>query len=536
MKRVLFSLMFVLLCAEVFAFRTPDTQPQNPFVVHVVKQGESISSILKRYQLPIDELIKTNPFIKAKGDVSLGDILHIPRKSMGDADDATIDRQIKVFVQQRDSMRNLQAAPAAAKTLVGADNFDYHNVLPKETLYSISRQYNLPIKDIVDANPEIAAGGLKEYTVIRIPRLYTKTQETKTRTVAAKEIVPFEVFDNQREKSECNVTLILPITGAKNPMEDGFIDLYRGFLLAADSMKRAGLSVNIDLFGVGRGIDRMGEVLQSSTLSRSNLIIGPVFDEQFSMVAPVAAQNGTPIVSPLLAITANQPNVFQVAPTDKTYYDKIRKFIAGKNVILYRSANDDAAFISAIERLTGGFSGSVTFNKLSKPESMYHLLSKDKENVFVVAAKDGLNIEMLLSKLVALRSAAYNYRISTLGSSEMGTTPKEKRGDFFKVDLRYITSSFQDRTNPQSMDFETKYARMFDALPSPFAYRGYEIGLMFLYEIYSQGFDIQRSMNDEVYQIIQATYNFVPQNPSSKLVNQEWLFVNYTPAYNILIE
>lgn len=525
---------------------------QNPFILHTAKQGESISSILKKYQLPLEDFLKANPYVKARWDISLGDILHIPRSAMGDATDQSIDLDIKEFLKQKEvALRGADKPQEPLQVTVvesGVPNsnpkniaYDNHNVLPKETLYSISKKYNVEINDIIEANPDIMSIGLKEYSVIRIPRKsFVKAAvvipSTTVNNNREKEVFPFEVFNNQYDKNQINISLLLPISSAKDKTEEGFVDLYRGFLLAMDSLKKEGLSTKIDLFGVGRGVDKLNEALNSRAFQNSNLIIGPVFNDQFNIVAPIASSRNIPIVSPLLQVTANNPFVFEVMPDNDTYYHKASDFLKDKNIILYTSVNDDNSFIADIERLIGGFDAKVGYEKLSKPESLIPFLSKEKQNVFIVAAKDNLNIEMLLSKIVALRATAYNHRISTFGSSNMGVIPKERRGDFFKVDLRYITSAFQDRTNEESLDFETKYINKFNLAPTPFSYRGFELGMIFVGGMFENGYDIQRTLDQELLKVIQAEYLFSQKDRNSKFVNQEWMLVNYSPSYNIVIE
>ena len=76
------------------------------------------------------------------------------------------------------------ASPAFADTLVPGDSigtevingktFILYKVEPKETLYSISNQYNLPVAELVKHNPETETG-LKIGAVLRIPLLAAKS-------------------------------------------------------------------------------------------------------------------------------------------------------------------------------------------------------------------------------------------------------------------------------------------------------------------------------------------------------------------------
>ena len=102
--------------------------------------------------------------------------------------------------------------------------------------------------------------------------------------------------------------------------------------------------------------------------------------------------------------------------------------------------------------------------------------------------------------------------------------------------MGYLTTSFQDRTNPASFKFETDYVRMFNLAPSAFSYRGYEIGMILLKELHDEKNNFMESLNDAFRQVIQVPYLFYRENNTTKLINQEWLLVNYTTDHSIIIE
>ena len=60
--------------------------------------------------------------------------------------------------------------------VVNGNRFLVHQVVAKETLYTISRRYQVPVKKLVSANPQ-AKDGLQTGSLLYIPRAIAKTKE-----------------------------------------------------------------------------------------------------------------------------------------------------------------------------------------------------------------------------------------------------------------------------------------------------------------------------------------------------------------------
>jgi len=102
--------------------------------VHIVQPGETLYSISKAYGVSQSDIAISNPDIYA--GLKVGQALKIPasvRETQSDVD------------------------------------FIYHIVKRKETLFGISRMYNVSIDDIVRLNPD-AKDGLKYSQTLRIPK------------------------------------------------------------------------------------------------------------------------------------------------------------------------------------------------------------------------------------------------------------------------------------------------------------------------------------------------------------------------------
>ncbi|WP_300567165.1 peptidoglycan endopeptidase [Flavobacterium sp.] len=153
-------------------------------IKHKVVQGESVYSIAKKYNVKPSDIFELNP--KSKKTLSLNTVLTVPNNNY------------------------------KAEEKSHGDAVVIHEVLPKETLYGISKKYKVTIDQIKAANPIIEVEGLKLGTKITIPGASdvaeVVTSPIKIEPVKeAKPVVkadvkpkaePVSTFDNQNEGEE----------------------------------------------------------------------------------------------------------------------------------------------------------------------------------------------------------------------------------------------------------------------------------------------------------------------------------------------
>jgi LysM repeat protein len=144
------------------------------FVTYKVQEGETIQSISKALSITPYDLLKLNPDIK--DNVAKDDVLIIPNK-------------------QYDPLVDLSVADLSGvgeKDII-VDKFIYHEVVAKETLYSIVKSFNVTSEELNKNNPFLRENGLKIGQVIRIPlsvndtELKAKEANTQPYLVKAKE-------------------------------------------------------------------------------------------------------------------------------------------------------------------------------------------------------------------------------------------------------------------------------------------------------------------------------------------------------------
>lgn len=146
-RRVRFIVsLFVLSSATLFS--------QENFKKHMIKKGETITSIAEKYEVNPSEIYKLNP--NSKNLLQLNSVIFIPSESPKTVSQNTKVKSVQTF------------------------NDTQHEVAAKETLYGIARQYGTTVKDLNNANPQLANSGLQIGQKIIIPISGKAEQSTAT--------------------------------------------------------------------------------------------------------------------------------------------------------------------------------------------------------------------------------------------------------------------------------------------------------------------------------------------------------------------
>jgi LysM repeat protein len=138
--------VFVLTLCSISVF----SQDKN--IKHSIVKGETISSIAEKYNVTATAIYKLNP--KAKKTLQLNQVLLIPNL---------------------DTKKTNEAVAIPSKTIE-----INHEVLSKETLYGIVKQYKTTTELLYKANPKLEEEGLKVGQTILVPTVGLTKKEIKS--------------------------------------------------------------------------------------------------------------------------------------------------------------------------------------------------------------------------------------------------------------------------------------------------------------------------------------------------------------------
>lgn len=316
-----------------------------PKAVHVVQPKQTLYGISKLYDISVDSLISMNP--DAVNGIRVGETLVLSY---------TENVEPQTAADRSKSKKQEENLPGT------------HIVKRKETLYSISKQYGVPIHELIENNPELKDGLKFGTTIIIFPEkvensaVYQPATDKeplsvdvidKVRSVVdsvpavihhdavAVEARTFDVFYaddviSGDTASTVKIVLFLPFMIENNEVRKSslkFVEFYRGILLALDDMKKAGISVEINTFDTQRSLEVLDSLLKLECLRSADVIIGPAYSNHLEPVLTFAKENNITAVVPFTSKIPEElyfPNLIQFNPSQEYFYKQVSSALVAK--------------------------------------------------------------------------------------------------------------------------------------------------------------------------------------------------------------
>ncbi len=170
MKRIIVTLSVILFTCTLYA--QPATKK------HVVKRGETITQIAKKYNTSNNVLFLLNP--EAVKGISRSQVLQVPitsevqHKVQAKETAYGISKQYNISIEDLYQLNpGLEEYGLKVKQILnitGADSFKNTIIVqPGETIYGIAAKNNTTVSELYEINPELRVGSLKEGQVIKLP-------------------------------------------------------------------------------------------------------------------------------------------------------------------------------------------------------------------------------------------------------------------------------------------------------------------------------------------------------------------------------
>ena len=514
---------------------------KKDYIVHKVKAGQTLYAIARDYNISVAQLREDNPSVNPQA-LSVGESLWIRRTAIGSSTEQQAQAEMAEYTD------NLNKATSD-------DGFDNHVVQPGETIYSLSRRYGITEAEFAQLND--VSQGLKAGAIIRIP----KAKEVEQEVVAEAENTPAQTtlnteitFQKLNDSQDLNIALMLPMNINSKP-NASYVEFYQGFLLGLDEIKQSGNgNTKLTVYNTAHDQLKVQQIVGSTMFEGTNLIVGPVYEDELNPVLQYAHKNSVPVVSPLANISAVQsPALYQLSPAPEKKYEKIGNLLDGGRDIylIYASSNDKEFEQEIIKELHGRPYSAYNYSFADQKstftprnaearaiESMDDILKSEKPCLFIVLANAETDVDRILgtissSKVALTDRSEPSAQYVVMGTSRWGRFNNIDHTSYFNNNVVMISTYHAKRDSKAVRDFDSRYIDAYGALPSLYAYRGYDTAMIFCAGMRG---DIEYNMLDKRYTPLQTTYKFVRGNAGERYVNQEWVRVNYNSDYTITIE
>ncbi len=426
------------------------------FTSYTVPPKQTLYSLGKEYGIPSDSIVKLNPEIIEQGGLKEGMVIRVPEK--------------------RDTSGD-----------VNTENFIFYEVKPKQNIFRLTQNLKISSEDLYRLNPDLK-NGLKAGMVLKLPKESTQYLEVKNALVLDKIslidsvdvsnrpklvfMLPFRldrIDMSNREKTEKQIK-----TRRDLALSFGF---YSGAVVALDSIKKLGLSVDVKTFDTERNQNKVKQILSNQSLIGVNAIIGPLSSNVLDEVAVQASSAGVPVIAPIASDShLSHSNVFYSVPKNEVLREKMlsymQKIHTDQNVVIIADSTHQVAHDSILAKFPSAQIAKVINNKSLHLDEFLIQLSEEKEN-WVFLETDQTN-------MVSSVSSILNSAITEDMAVRMFTTSYNNafEDDAVQVThlskLRFTFPSFY-RTSAND-GFIKAYKKRFKGLnPDRYAVRGFDV-------------------------------------------------------------
>ena len=479
-------------------------------------------------------------------------------------------------------------ATASAQDVVVQDGVKYikHNVKRGETLYALSRKYDVKIEDITNANKELSKG-LKVGQEILIPyqspdaapshaevsssaptvtvaaEPYAEVPQVQTDLERAYLAVFEEILSDLRIKSNqqfrtlpsqstAEVALLLPLGSIEQPAAN-YLDFYRGFLLGLEKVRLSGRSVNLNLVNTARSHDRMATIIQSGMLHRADLIVGPIYEDEMQVMLAGMEDANVPIVSPLTNLSQTSSNsVFQMSPLPTARLDKVKELFDGsRRVVVIYTDNVDTKFTAEVlsmikpgvqvveHKYVYQHASEVSkTSKSSSPSDLTPLLRGKEPTVFVITSSNGVEVDRILTALTSAKISLTARSQSVVpfvvyGNNRWSRHTNLDKTLYFNNNVVMLSKYHASRSDANTRAFNRLFVREFGDLPTLFAYRGYDAAVVFVSALYD---GIGNGLEGAHVTPLLTPYHFEVDAATGVRKNNQWVKVTYNSDFTITAE
>ncbi|MDB4088312.1 LysM peptidoglycan-binding domain-containing protein [Flavobacteriales bacterium] len=514
--------------------------------IHVVKKGETLYGISRKYKLSLAQLLTLNPQIVGNA-ISIGDKLNVPAQS------------------------ETKKEPQLTTPVLNTKQVEY-KVEKGETLYGISRKFNTTVEEITKANPTIKS--LKEGDILKINVPQKGTDQIKIDLGKANttdsldfnkvnKINPLKDKLNEMVKKETyTVSMFLPLMLDKNdrtpvepnkprkiyPLTEMSTHFYQGAMLALDSIRISGVSIDLNVYDTEKDTNTIGKLLRTEKLKSSDLIIGPFYEKPYAQVANFSKNNQIQTVCPVSQsnkILFNNKYVTELQTSLPTQLSYLAKYIANnkntENVICVSGKTKKDKYLSSMfSEKYNGLIASKSNNYRSKA-STYKMTSfssisgfdsklvKGKKNILIIPfTEEGMATSFFTQlNIMMTRSRMRGYEVEVYALENFMEFENINVDLKMKYNLHVTSSSFIDYKADKTKDFIMKYRAQYGTEPTKYAFAGFDVTFYHALAMSNYGKNFSLYYNQIKVPLLQSTYLLERTDNTSGFENQTVFVLAY---------
>lgn len=499
-------------------------------VLHKVIEGETLYSISRKYNVNIQDILNKNTSLSE--NVKIDETIIIPSKSI-----------------ESNNKKN---------EIVKAQS-NIHIVEKGETLYGISKKYNLTLDEILKLNPNsteniqegdelILKNNSNNPKIENKDTVINKNIESQNNTVNDKQIngKTFKSLNSTLSKNFKEISILVPFNFESQDIKsvefqnklrkDVFLnlalDFYAGALIAIDSLKKTNINIKINFLDSNESKNTTMISLIPNRIKDSDVIIGPFYQKNVEEVANLYPT--IPVISPLSKESLKPlKNLYQSMPSSEYLKTKTFKYLLQKNekvvALIDKSKKETRSLIK--NEFKDISLASINDKGNFNIDSLYIQLKKDKLNYLLIESSGLSSILSILNTVNTIKSKGYNTQLVILDMNK-----NYESDDVFpkliKTDFIYPSIS---KPNEEKIGkkFNKIYKQRYNTNSSVYAMRGFDVVYDTATRI-TQESDFETTANNFITSHIEYKFDYQKNPDGDGYVNNGIYFLKYNKEMKIV--
>ncbi|OFY65282.1 MAG: hypothetical protein A2V64_05265 [Bacteroidetes bacterium RBG_13_43_22] len=540
---------------------------ESRYDYHRLQPGETVYSVSKLYGVSENEIISSNPGIDIN-KLSVGSEIAVPKRG---------------FMTERQEFE------------VQEGSYIFHKVVRGESLSSIADKYGISIRELRKENRDIRFPQVGDYLRIPVPEVEREAVTDKPASDTVPEVSNEPVLMERPSgytpvknlKGSFDVAVLIPFYLRENavrtdidsskvvkgrkiykvvgrpdewlyPRSLGFIEMYQGILLAADTLRTLGLDINLHVYDIRGDTIELTRLINEGRFSDMDLIIGPVYSHNLAIIAAYAKNYGIPVVSPVPLMNnsslVDNPVLFMANSSlevaQNTIARKVSEYSSHNFVFIHTDTTGiDPGVKYFKDRIFSELSSRLPYNEIRFKEFLFysrsafdndsinrlgHALSEVTGNIIIIASEEA---PVISESLMDIHALAKKFDIRVFGYPAMRGMENLDPKYFFDLDILMYSPYWIDYNKRDVRHFNYDFRHKFLTEPAElsYAWQGYDIAYYFLSGLAIHGKEFISHPEIHNPDLLQTEFDFRRKTVNDGFENQKLYLIRYTKDYEIYL-
>ncbi|WP_289644838.1 LysM peptidoglycan-binding domain-containing protein [Maribacter aestuarii] len=446
---------------------TVDNQETQLFISYTVPPKMNFYRLEQEFGVKSEDVVRLNPEITERNGLKEGMVIRLPETKRDPGE-------------------------------INTDNYIFYVVKPKQNEFRLTRKFGLPWSEITKLNPDLK-DGLKAGMVLKLPKDQIGDFEVRNSLILDK----INLLDSINVENRPKIMFLLPFRLDKLDLNDKesvewtianrnslkySLGLYSGALIALDSIKSLGVSVDVKTFDNQLNLQKTKEILLRENLRDYSAIFGPLDIGSLKEVAVQASSVQVPVVAPVPAESdISLQNVFFTYTEERLLREHMIKYVKDnykdENIIIIADEKNK----SVKEQLAEQFAGAKILDVREEEknigvnrEKLASLLTEDLDNWVFVESDNFKLISSVVSILNSFNTATlepmegrkiFKLRMFTTDMNNAFENDVISSTHLSNLNFTYPSVYREVGTN----SFVKRYRKRFGDDPDRYAVRGFDL-------------------------------------------------------------